>query len=336
MSWSSPRRLPFALDLETDRAAFVELTEAQYADASFLDDRILPLTGSPTWIGWRDLEAAGQGLGSGCDFIFHVGHVGSTLLSRLLGQSERVFSLREPAILRAISRLEDSAERGRRLAPVVRLLARVWRPPQRALIKATSFVGEIAPAIMAAADAPRAILMFAAPQAYIAGILAGPASRREMNLLAGSRLARLDRRVGAGWRLEALGEGERAAMSWACELMGLAALAERSAGGTVLWIDFDRFLDDPRAGLQRALRHLHGAAVPAEIEAMMSGPELRRYAKAPEHAYDAALRRRVLAQGHAAFREPIAEGLAWLNTLGAAWPPFAAAARAAAAGSRTA
>ncbi len=333
-AWASPRRLPFALDTTAELAAFVEVGEVEYREASFLDDRILAQTGEPRWIAWAEIEAAAQGLPAGCDFIFHVGHVGSTLLSRLLGQSERVFALREPAILRAVARLDDPAERQRRLAPLVPLLARTWRPAQRALVKATSFVGEIAPALTAAADGARAILMFAGPQAYIAGILAGPASRREMNLMAGSRLARLDRRAGAGWRLEALDEGERAAMSWACELMGLASFAEGAAGDAVLWIDFDRFLVDPRAGLARALRHLHGSADPAEVEGMIAGPELGRYAKAPEHPYDAALRRRVLAEAQAAFREPIARGLAWLNTLGNAWPSFAAAARAAASGSR--
>ncbi len=332
--WSSPRRLPFALDPARDRAAFVELTEVQYRSASFLDDRLLPLTGGPRWVAWDEIEAAAEGRGAGCDFIFHIGHVGSTLLARLLGQSERVFALREPAILRTVAQIDDPADRVRRLAPIVRLLARTWRASQRSLVKATSFVGEIAPALTAAADAPRAILMFAAPQAYIAGILGGPASRREMNILAAARLARLDRRVGAGWRIEALGEGERAAMSWACELMGLATLAERSVADTILWIDFDRLLDDPRAGLDRALRHLHGTAAPADLEAMMSGPEFGRYAKAPEHPYDTALRRRVLAQAKAQFAGPIEQGLAWLNTLGAAWPPFAVAARAAAAGSR--
>jgi hypothetical protein len=333
-AWSSPRRLPFALDPTADLAAFVALSEAQYREASFLDDRILPLTGAPQWTAWSEVEGAAEGLTGGCDFIFHVGHVGSTLLARLLGRSERVFCLREPAILRALARLDDEALRARCAPPIVRLLGRVWRPGERALVKATSFVGEIAPALAVAAGDARAILMFAAPQIYIAGILAGEASRREMNILAAARLARLDRRAGGGWSIGDLGEGERAAMSWACEFMALAEFAARAAR-PVLWIDFDSFLVDPGRGLARALVHLHGEAPAAAIEAILSGDELSRYAKAPEHPFDAHLRRRVIAQAQTEHREEIERGLAWLNALGAAWPPFATAARYAAAAART-
>ncbi len=312
----------------------MELSEAQYRAASFLDDRILPLTGPPQWTAWTEIDEAAQGLAGGCDFIFHVGHVGSTLLARLLGHSPRVFCLREPAILRALARLDDETLRARRTPAVVRLLGRVWRPEQRALVKATSFVGEIAPALAAAAADARSILMFSAPHIYIAGIFAGEASRREMNILAPARLARLDRRAGLGWSIGDLGEGERAAMSWACEFMALAQFAARAAR-PALWVDFDRFLEGPRQGLARVLLHLHGEAPTQVVDAMLGGGELSRYAKAPEHPFDAHFRRRVIAQAQAEHREEIEQGLAWLNALGAGWPPFADAARTAVAAARS-
>jgi len=51
-------------------------------------------------------------------FIFHAGHVGSTLLSRLLDEAEGVLSLREPLPLRTIA--ENFSE------PRLDLLLRLW------------------------------------------------------------------------------------------------------------------------------------------------------------------------------------------------------------------
>ena len=50
-----------------------------------------------------------------------------------------------------------------------------------------------------------------------------------------------------------------------------------------------------------------------EVHEIMGGPDMRRYSKAPEHAYDAALRRAVLEQAHALHAAEIRRGLAWLE-----------------------
>ena len=330
--WLSPRRLPFELDFTGERLGFVELSEDDYRAASFLDQRILAGR-SIDWAPWREAEQAAQPLVCDCDFIFHIGHVGSTLLSRLLGGCPEVFSVREPAILRQLAALEAGASRDVRLGVILTLLSRVWRPSQRGLVKATSFVSELAPQLLSLAPEGRAILMFAAPQVYIAGILAGEASRRELARGSGPRLERLRRRTGGSWSLERMGEGERAAMSWACELMALDEAA-RSAPDRVQWMDFDRFLANPVPGVRAALLHLRSAAPEDLVQDIVRSPDFGRYSKAPEHAYDADLRREVIARGGALFADEIERGLGWLNALGSNWPPFAAAARTAVAGSR--
>jgi hypothetical protein len=330
--WRSPRRLPFELDLTGERLGFVELSEDDYRAASFLDQRILAGR-STDWAPWREIEEGARELIRDCDFIFHTGHVGSTLLSRLLGHSPAVFSVREPAILRDLATMAEGPDRDARLEVILTLLSRVWRPSQRGLVKATSFVSELAPRLLSLAPEGRAILMFAAPQAYIAGILVGDASRRELGVLAAPRLERLRRRSGGAWSLERMGEGERAAMSWACELMALDEAA-RSTPDRVRWMDFDRFLANPAPAIRDALVHLRGQAPPDLVADIVRSPDFGRYSKAPEHAYDADLRREVIARGGALFAPEIERGLAWLNALGSSWPPFAAATRAAVAGSR--
>ncbi len=49
---------------------------------------------------------------------------------------------------------------------------------------------------------------------------------------------------------------------------------------------------------------------------------MRRYSKAPEHAYDAALRREVLNQARALNAAEIRRGLAWLDRAAARFAPL--------------
>jgi hypothetical protein len=67
-----------------------------------------------------------------------------------------------------------------------------------------------------------------------------------------------------------------------------------SARGARVRLDFDRFLDEPNTHLAAAFRHLAIDASERDVQAILDGPEMRRYSKAPEHAYDTALRRAVL------------------------------------------
>src|SRR5436853_4326038 len=100
---ASPTLYPFVIDLPADRIRFVPLTLAEYAAASFLDARLgIPDT-IGWWFTWDEVCQATAGLPEQCHFIFHISHVGSTLLSRLLGQYPALFSLREPAILRNLA-----------------------------------------------------------------------------------------------------------------------------------------------------------------------------------------------------------------------------------------
>jgi hypothetical protein len=331
ITYGAPDLYPLSLDVEADRVRIVRLDETGYREASFLDERILPHTGPGIWTAWTELAAASRALSGESDFIFHIGHVGSTLLARLLGESERILALREPAMLRTLAAMDWPVSEPY-LETVLRLYARVFRSGQRSLIKATSFVSELALPMMDRSPSARAILMFVSPLTYLATILAGPASRAALTGAAPGRIKRLRGRLGAApWSVGDLSEGELAAMGWACEICALAAIAARHPE-RVRWLDFDEFLARPAAGLTSVLRFLHGEAPHARVETMLRGPHFHQYSKAPEHPYDAEVRRRILAEGLAENRVEIERGLRWLNDVGNAHPGFASAARSAAAG----
>lgn len=330
---ASPALFPHDLDPRTGAVTLIRLAEADFERASFLDER-LRATGLPSRsLPWAQVTAAAGHLREGCDFIFHIGHVGSTLLSRLLGAHPRVFSLREPRVLRTLARFQvEPAASGwqpgdveARIPTVLKLLSRTFAPGQTALVKATSYVSELAAALLARSYGPRAILMTVRPERFLATILGAENSPMEARMLAPGRLERLHRRIGAApWRLDALSPGEIVALGWACEMTALAEAAG-SSGGRARWLDFDDFLADPRSQLSGCFGHLEIAASDMDIGAILAGPDMRRYSKAPEHAFDAALRDAVLNEAYAIAGEDIKRGMCWLETAAAEFPPIRAA-----------
>ena len=321
----SPDLFPYELDLGRDGVTFIRLSRADYASASFLDGRILTARGAGHTLSWHEVAAAieAAALEERCGHLFHIGHVGSTLLSRLIGAHPEAFCIREPVILRTFAQLSSEpgarprswsdADVEERLGGCLKLLSRTFEAQKQPVVKATSFVSELAADLLARAAKPKAVLMYVAPESYLATILGGPNSRQEAKMLAPSRLHRLHRRIGRDvWQLPTLSEGEMLALAWACEMSALAQ-AQRIAGKRALTVDFDRFLVRPAAHLLTVLHHFEIDATPAEAEAIVAGPDMRRYSKAPQHAYDAALRSAVLDEARATHEAEIRRGLAWLE-----------------------
>ncbi|MBS0275457.1 MAG: hypothetical protein JSR55_13975 [Proteobacteria bacterium] len=331
----TPELFPFGLDVGSDSLTLLALSEADYAKASFLDGRLLKPGIQARTMPCASIQSAAAELDlmETCPFIFHIGHVGSTLLSRLLGRHEGVLALREPAILRTLAQLRaepetfprrwNDAEFEAHLSTLLKLWSRTFRPDQRAVVKATSFASELAAEILGRAYRPKAIFMFVSPQSYLATILGAENSPREAQMLAPLRARRLHRRIGAAPQ-PATSMGELVAMSWASEMTALAA-ALPAARERILWLDFDRFLADPPSALGACFQHLGIAASDDRIAAIASGPDMRTYSKAQEYNYDAKLRSDVLTQAWAMHGAEIERGLNWLEISAKAHPVIAAA-----------
>lgn len=317
-----PAWFPQQMDAATNRVLLVRMAEEDYRQASFLDQRMLTRQSQPQWAEWAELEAADQAGRADAHFIFHIGHVGSTLIARLLGELDGVFALREPQILRNFADL--AAQNGTdhapwspgqfdaRLETAIGWLSRTFAQADRALIKATSFVSEIAAPMLG--DTRKALLLTLSPERYIETILAGDNSRQELAMLASSRLQRLHKRLGsADWKLWELPEPVRAAMSWLSEMMALDAAAETAPAGNTHWLDFDDFLKDPAAQLGEIAAFYGLAGDRDRLSAIAGGPLMTQYSKAPEHGYSPAVREKLLAEARATHQEGIAEGLTWLK-----------------------
>ena len=245
-------------------------------------------------------------LRSDARWIFHIGHVGSTLVSRLLGEIEGVLAVREPRLLRDLA-LTPSEIRQRYIEPVAKLMSRTFAEPEIACVKATSFASEIADALLPSGE--RALFMYATPGNYVASILAGENSLKELHLLAGSRSQRLNSR---DIYLPTQNDAGLAAAAWACEMTALEHTADRLVDRAIEWSDFDAMLGDMEPTLRR-IGMFFGFET-GQISDIASGPLIHRYSKALEHDYSATLRRELIGEASERSSTEIKGALAMLES----------------------
>jgi hypothetical protein len=300
-----------ALDPAQGLVRLIAMDRDSYRAESFLDDRMLQQAVDAQVVPWTLIEAAVcDRIRSDARWIFHIGHVGSTLLSRLLGELNGVLAIREPRLLRDLA-LSPPAIREGYFSPVPRLMSRSFAPGEVACVKATSFVSEIAPELVPLGE--RALFIYAAPKNYVASILAGENSVKELHALASARAERMRRRV-TGLMDECRGDAYRAAAAWACEMTSLESAADRMEDRAITWLDVDRMLRDVPAALRLAADHFGFDADDITIRAVATGPLMGRYSKALEYDYSPALRRELIEQAERDHGRDIEGALAMLRS----------------------
>lgn len=331
----SPDAYPQKLDLVTRAVLLVQLDAGAYRSASFLDDRILGPSVKGAWFpAARVAEAARLAANTRpLHFIFHTGHVGSTLLSRLLDETGVVLSLREPLPLRTLADAHDvlalaesllsGAEFDLILGTLMRLWSRGYDATRAVVVKATSSTGRFAAPILARNEQSRAIYMNLRAEPYLATLLAGQNSPIDLRGHGPERMRRLRSHVSVPLApLHALTIGELAAMSWLAESMAQRDALQRLAD-RVLAIDFDRFLSAVEENLGRVLAHFALPRDAHQVAELAASLALTRYSKAPEYPYTPTIRAEVLRDSRRDNKEEIRKGMAWLQSLARSDPSVA-------------
>ncbi|HZF17971.1 MAG TPA: hypothetical protein VE046_18740 [Steroidobacteraceae bacterium] len=315
------------LDLARELALLVAFDAGIYRAASFLDDRVIQPSTQGAWIAAGQVaEAAGRIRNARpVHFIFHTGHVGSTLVSRLLGEITGVLSLREPLTLRTLAEAHDGLGRPESGLSAVQFrdlcqwLMCIWSRAYPAglatVVKATSTAGRIAGAILERHAASRAIYLNVRAEPYLATLLAGENSPVDLRGHAPGRMRRLERQLGRPLASpDTLLLGELAALGWLAETCSQQD-AVRQLANQVLCVDFDQLLSTVGTGMSQIAAHL-GLPVAADFSTQVErSPVLTRYSKAPEHEYSPLLRAEVLADSRRRNQAEIRSGLVWLESL---------------------
>ncbi|HKU13424.1 MAG TPA: hypothetical protein VJQ52_03460 [Steroidobacteraceae bacterium] len=323
------------VDVARDAALLVRLGEAAYRAASFLDDRILTpgLTGA--WTSLPDLVAAAQDVSHGrpLHFIFHTGHVGSTLLSRLLDESGCVLSLREPLPLRTLADARDvlgspesllgSADFEGLERALLQLWSRGYDRTHSVVVKATSSACRIATSLLERRAGARAVYLNLRAEPYLATLLAGKNSAVDLRGHGPIRIRQLQARIQAPLPpLHALSPGELAAMGWLAETWNQHDAVER-AGSRVLTLDFGQLLADVAGCVQRVAQHFQLPVESGWLAGIAHSPVLTRYSKSPDFEYSPQVRHELLRESRRANAAQIAAGLRWLDKLAGTHPVIA-------------
>jgi hypothetical protein len=319
--------LPHKLEPAIERILFLRLTEADYHRASFLDDRIVTPQTEGRWLGFDQVTNAVAGAlpAVPLQFIFHAGHVGSTLVSRLLEGADGVLPVREPLALRSLADLHDgegaldSIVAPDQLRVLLTQHTTLWRRgfagTRTVILKATSSAARLGSRLLAHLPDARALYLNLPLEPYLATLLAGENSRADLRGFAGERVRRLQ---AMGVPLDkpayALSDGELAALTWTAERLTQQRLAE-AFGARVLSLDFDDFLTTIEPSLRRIAAHFSLHAPESFFAGVELDPILARYAKAPEHIYSPGVRAEILAATRARKADEIRRGAIWVESL---------------------
>lgn len=313
--------------LQRQQLLLIPMSEGDYREASFLDNRVLKRDTQKLVAGESEIRGA---LAKGVDarplhFIFHCGHVGSTLLSRLLDETNVVLPLREPLPLRSLA--EGYNALWRKDPPVsearlndylelfLQMASRGYAKTRAVIIKATSSAVTLAPRLFAARPAAKAIYMSLRAEPYLATLMAGENSALDLKGHGLQRQRRLEEVLGESFPpLHLFPLGELAAMSWLTERLSERKLMAEF-GSRILSLDFDEMLNDIKGTLERVTRHFELDVESKYFDEIAKSSVLGRYAKAPEHEYSPELRAKLLAEARTAKEADIKKGLAWLDAL---------------------
>ncbi|MEO9469356.1 hypothetical protein [Parasphingorhabdus sp.] len=322
------------MDLATDQVLISQITEEGFRQASFLDQRIVTPQLPRQLVQWDELSALDCPAQSQPQYIFHIGHVGSTLISRLLGEIDAIFALREPQLLRNLSELAQAFARENsswtvetyeaRLSEVVCWLSRSFHAHQRVMIKTSSFVSEIADRLLQ--NGASALFLYVPLHRYLPTILAGENSIKETGALLESRLQRLERRIGSmPGEARDLTVAQQVAASWLCEIVTLFEAKNTSATNDIKWLNFDDFLAAPKEQLLAIAGHFGHDLEDGQAASLVAGPIMSSYSKAPEHDYSPNLREELLVEASQIHAAEIENAMLWINELADRFPLIASA-----------
>lgn len=326
----SPDACIHNIDLVRGLVLVIQIDADTYRKASFLDDRILGPSIRGAWLAGADTTAAARQVADPrpLHFIFHTGHVGSTLVSRLLDETGVVLPVREPLPLRVIADASEALPTPESLLgqeqfdALAGMMLRYWSRgydwSRAVVVKATSSAGPAAIPLLKAQPAARAIYMNLRAEPYLVALMAGANSLTDLRGHAPGRIRRLRARgVAIPEPLHRMSPGELAALGWLAETR-----AQRDAvtqfPDRVLAVDFDALLADIPDSIQRIAEHFGLETGPAFQAGIPESPALRRYSKAPERPFAPDERDRLLAQSRRDNRDEIMRGMQWLERIGGA------------------
>lgn len=314
---------PHQLDLVKDRVLLVNLSAEERKAASFLDQRVLSKNTQGLGVTWQSVadNTMVNSSSNFANFIYHVSHCGSTLLSRLLAFPDNTDGIREPLILRTLAQdvvdermgvsFLSAQEQQKRLD----ILSVLWaRGARHSVVKATSVCTDLMPHTLSQSSSSKAVFIYNKPQTHIETLLSGKGDLSDLKSFSQMRVHRLRQMTNVDIHLNELSIGQLAALSWLTESTSAVA-TYRKQPTKVSLVEFDEFLRSPIDMLLSLYEFLEIPASKSIAQAAVNSPIMRTYSKAPEYEYSANTRRVLLNEARIKFKDEIAKGMQWIEQL---------------------
>lgn len=314
------------IDIPGQKAIITHFSESHYRAVSFLDERGLTADSVLYEYQLQEFQKNFCNNAPGSNklgFIFHIGHCGSTLLSRALAASNAFLPLREPLPIRTLadylrnqenSTCELSSADWEKLAStVLSAMSRRFNDAQLPIIKATSTCNNLIHPLLAENAERKAILLFIPLDRYLATILSSDMGLRDARIQAAS--AEIDWKAMQDQgqvRLSALQPAEIISLEWLSN-MAYFLRAKTEFPSQVYLLDFEGFLSDYADQLKKLCRFL-GRSGDSEILIAEYLSIAGRYSKRPKVSYSASAREARLALARTNFDAPIRVGMGWAES----------------------
>lgn len=323
------------LDLPSNRAVFLGVPETAYRDSAFLDHRLKAPRQQPLIARISSLQEAARSMPLPVtNWVFHPGHVGSTLLSRFLGELDAILPVREPLPLRNAGGLYRELDHPLALLArpqyerlehaIFLMIGRTFSKSQRALVKATSDCCILIARALRANEDSRAIWLHVDLETFLAGMLRNDARREETRGFAQTRLWDLHELLGdQSIRLHDLDIGRITAVSWLANQGHLLRAREAGFADRILEVHFHDFLEDTRTWLEAILGHLGVPAEDRELDRMATSRWRGAYAKDPSSSFSASERFRQIEASLEANRDAIGGAMTFAEELCGQFPALA-------------
>jgi hypothetical protein len=317
--WDTPNWMIKSVDFRRGLASFVETDEEGYREAAFLDNRLDRVLSDEKVIHLKELwprAVQTKKAQPSLNFLFHVGHCGSTLISRMLGELPGCFALREPPVLMALAR---SAPQGlphwERISDVVMaLLTRTYHQEDSAFIKPASHANVLLPYFLQWKKSSRGILLCVDLESYLATMLQEH-HRAEIREAFQWRQEGLKRLAGNISDLDALDDAKRSAVIWLIQMWELLE-AHRDEKLNTLWLSFNNFLNEPASTISKISDFLNLPTDREQIRQLtVDSPLLRSYSKNVQVSYTAESRRASLQASRRQYAAEIDAAMGWLQQI---------------------
>ncbi len=318
---TNPDWLLFDINLLRSQSQWLHIPSQQRRQLPFMDQRLLA----------GDFKRLGTPLTSlaeqtsqvpDCQWIFHAGHCGSTLLAQILGDNPQTNALREPQVLRTLADLKRQTDlRWHRInndqwqqwfTTCITYLGRPAEPQQnQVVLKATSHCNNLIKSVLTLPGQQRLLLLSVKLPVYLATMLRSDQHMLDIDGLIQAHMQDLLERIpDLPIRIPDLDRPKKIAVTWLTHMLAFLDAAERFPS-QILLMDFETWLDNPLEQTAEITNKLGSQPVTSSTLDQW----LKRYSKAPEQPYSPQHRQRSLQQSRQQHAAQIKITHEWVQTL---------------------